>query len=259
MTLPGGAAPPAGSLAFDVTTTATFTGPVTLTFNVPTVNDPAAFAQLRVYHGEGAPVQFLDRTVLPPDSPAPNYVARQISARVTSLSPFVIAGVQTTGNPDDNWEVQFAAPGIRNGFVSGVAANGNDVYVGGTFTTVAGVNANNIAKWNGTVWSALGSGLNGAVNDVVVIGTDVYVIGSFTEAGGVSVNNIAKWNGTTWSALGGGITGPGYALAVSGNDLYVGGNFSRAGGVNAKEVAKWNGTSWSALGSGVNESRKLSV
>ena len=91
VTLPGGAAPPAGSLAFDVTTTATFTGSVTLTFNVPTVNDPAAFALLRVYHGEGTPVQFVDRTVLPPDSPAPNYVTRQISARVTTLSPFVIA------------------------------------------------------------------------------------------------------------------------------------------------------------------------
>ncbi len=91
VTLPGGATPPSGSLAFDVTTTATFTGSITLTFNVPTVNDPAAFAKLRVYHGEGTPVQFVDRTVLPPDSPAPNYVQRQVSAKVTSLSPFVIA------------------------------------------------------------------------------------------------------------------------------------------------------------------------
>ncbi len=193
VTLPGGVTPPAGSLAFDVTTTATFTGPITLTFNVPTVNDPAAFAKLRVYHGEGAPVQFADRTVLPPDAPAPNYVQRQISARVTSLSPFVIAGVQTTSNPNDNWEVQFAAPGIPSGFVSAVTTNGNEVYVGGTFTAVAGVNANNIAKWNGTAWSALGSGIRGNAYGFAVVDNYLYVGGAFIRAGDKAANNIARY------------------------------------------------------------------
>ena len=32
---------------------------------------------------------------------------------------------------------------------------------GGYFTTAGGVTANYIAKWNGSAWSALGSGMNG--------------------------------------------------------------------------------------------------
>jgi len=34
--------------------------------------------------------------------------------------------------------------------------SGGDVYVGGAFTTPGGISANQVAKWNGTTWSALG-------------------------------------------------------------------------------------------------------
>ena len=40
-----------------------------------------------------------------------------------------------------------------------VDASGN-LYAGGDFTTAGGVSANHIAKWDGTNWSALGSGMN---------------------------------------------------------------------------------------------------
>ena len=88
-----------GSLAFEVTTTAVFSGPITITFNVPGVTDATVFSTLRVLHGEGSPQAFVDRTVLAPDTPAPNFAAKQISARVTSLSPFVIAGLVNTTPP----------------------------------------------------------------------------------------------------------------------------------------------------------------
>src|SRR5512142_313427 len=41
--------------------------------------------------------------------------------------------------------------------------NDGNVYVGGGFHSIGGVLANYIAKWNGTAWSALGSGMNGTV------------------------------------------------------------------------------------------------
>ena len=116
-----------------------------------------------------------------------------------------------------------------NGGVSALAVSGNDVYAAGWFTTAGGEAANFIAKWNGTSWSALGSGMNNSVNALAVSGSDVYAGGNFTEAGGVAVNRIAKWNGTSWSALETGVSGTVSAVAVSGSDVFAGGVFEAAG------------------------------
>jgi len=139
---------------------------------------------------------------------------------------------------------------------------GPAVYAGGTFATAdGGVVASRIAKWDGTQWSALGSGMNSTVAALTVFddggGPALYAGGGFTNAGGVPANRIAKWNGTQWSPLGGGI-GEGQVSALTvfddgnGPALYAGGNFSTAGGVAASRIAKWNGTQWSAVGVGMN-------
>src|SRR6476661_40525 len=167
----------------------------------------------------------------------------------------------TLGAGDANWLDGFGTPGT-NGTVSAVAraANG-DVYVGGSFTVAGSVTANNIAKWNGTAWSAIGAGLNGTVNALAVDGNGtVYAGGSFTTAGGSSANYVAKWNGTAWSAMSTGMDADVYALLVDGaNNVYAGGWFSTAGGASAGGVAKWNGTAWSALGSGIGAAYALAL
>ncbi|HVF57079.1 MAG TPA: DPP IV N-terminal domain-containing protein [Pyrinomonadaceae bacterium] len=82
----------AGTLAFEIKTTAVYSGPITIGFHVPGIDDPDTFSALRVLHGEPPPVaNFVDRTVLAPDSPAPDFATRTVYARVTSLSPFVVA------------------------------------------------------------------------------------------------------------------------------------------------------------------------
>ncbi|GAB3857174.1 hypothetical protein GCM10028822_30450 [Hymenobacter terrigena] len=142
-----------------------------------------------------------------------------------------------------------------------VAPNG-DVYVGGNFTQAGGLAASRIARWNGTAWSALGTGLNSTVSSLAVAGNgDVYAGGSFTQAGGVPANCVAKWNGTTWSALGAGaaygipnIT----ALAIAPNgDVYTGASGYNGGG--AARVAKWNGTTWSPVGTGMGTGNVLAM
>lgn len=134
----------------------------------------------------------------------------------------------------------------------------NPLYAGGIFTDagggvdmVGGVVATNIAEWNGTSWSALGSGIPGQVLALAVSGGNVYAGGSFTKAGGVAATNIAQWNGSSWLAVGSGVNGNVYALAVSGGNLYAGGYFTAAGAVTIYSIADWNGSSWSALGSGM--------
>ncbi len=153
---------------------------------------------------------------------------------------------------DENWVSMGGFPGVNDTIQAAVVDDSGNLYIGGGFTIVGEVLANSVAKWNGSTWSALGSGLNGWVGALAVSGNDLYVGGDFTTAGGSSANRVAKWDGSTWSALGTGLNSDAYALAVSGNDLYVGGGFTTAGGSSANRVAKWNGSAWSALGTGLN-------
>ena len=150
-----------------------------------------------------------------------------------------------------------------------VAPDGT-LYVSGYFTTAGGVSANRIAKWNGTNWSALGTGMN---NDVYALAAaadgTLYAGGRFSSAGGVSANKIARWNGSSWAPVcqssrcssgSAGLSGDVYALATSGATVYAGGDFLNADGTTVNRIARWNGTNWSALGSGMPSSvRTLAV
>ncbi len=153
--------------------------------------------------------------------------------------------------------------------VIALAVAGDDLYVGGDFTTAGGLTVNGVARWDGDAWHALGAGVSGGVRyqapvvlALAVSGSDVYVGGRFTQAGDVPVSHVARWDGTAWYALGEGVSGvadPFYGpavaeLAVSGGDLYVGGDFTQAGGVEASGIARWDGAGWHALGSGVDGS-----
>ncbi len=135
-----------------------------------------------------------------------------------------------------------------------IAPNG-DVIIGGNFTSVSGVPANKIARWNGTAWSALGDGLtNGYVDSLTVFPNgDVVAGGTFTTAGGNQASKIARWNGATWSALGAGFNNTVQALQVMPNgDLIAGGLFTTSGITTVNRIARWSGGVWSSLLSGMN-------
>jgi hypothetical protein len=128
-------------------------------------------------------------------------------------------------------------------FVSALEVSGTNLFAGGFFTTAGGISATNIAQWNGSSWSTLGSGIDGNIAALAVSGTGLYVGGQFAAAGGVSANNIAQWNGSSWSPLGSGVGNWVWALVVSGNNLFAAGRST---------IAQWNGSTWSSLGSGLN-------
>ncbi len=86
--------------------------------------------------------------------------------------------------------------------VNAIAVNGTNVYVAGTFTNAAGLYVPGVAKWNGTAWSGLGSGLTNSVAPntpgtgaaLALAGNDLYVGGSFTSAGDKPSMFIGRWN-----------------------------------------------------------------
>jgi hypothetical protein len=143
-----------------------------------------------------------------------------------------------------------------------LAVSGGALYAGGNFTSAGGIAANRIAEWDGSSWSALGSGVNGTVRALAVSSDTIYVGGYFTMAGGNAASCIAQWNANGWSPLGLGMSGHDsygdssvpfvWALAVSETNLYAGGDFTNAGGNPANYIAQWNGSSWSPLGSGLD-------
>ncbi|HEU0037675.1 MAG TPA: hypothetical protein VFR76_00210, partial [Verrucomicrobiae bacterium] len=86
--------------------------------------------------------------------------------------------------------------------VLGLAKIGGYLYACGVFTNAGGsVVTRNIARWDGTKWESLGSG-----------------IGNESTSGASRANALAVWD----------------------NDLFVGGIFETAGVCDAEYIARWN-------------------
>ena len=96
---------------------------------------------------------------------------------------------------------------------------GNTMIVGGEFSKIAGIDAQNVALYEGRFWSSMGLGVNGRVNSVHGYYNYVVVGGEFSHAinapgDSVRANNIAYFNLNTqrWEAVGQGVDGPVYAI-----------------------------------------------
>ena len=74
-----------------------------------------------------------------------------------------------------------------------VVDSSGGLYVGGYFSKAGALNVANIARWDGSNWSGLGSGTESDVTTLAMAGNNLYVGGLFWEAGGVSARYIAQW------------------------------------------------------------------
>lgn len=165
------------------------------------------------------------------------------------------------------------------GTVETMAWTAPHLYVGGSFYPPphgeSGFPAYNVARWNGSQWSALGdesgNGVNGRVRAMAMVGDDAYVGGTISSAGinptgspAQSTLGIARWDGSEWHSVG--ATGIGldfnsfpdwgvFAMAAKGNDLYVGGAFFQAEArgsppIPVRSLVRWDGTQWHNIGGG---------
>lgn len=135
-------------------------------------------------------------------------------------------------------------PNAGNGFeVTGIAASGGNVFIGGTFTSLNGGMRNNIAAIDLSTNSLLpwNPNANGNINTIIVSGSTIYTGGDFTTIGGQNRNRIAALDATVninnalaWNPDANNIV---RALAVSGNTVYAGGDFTTIGGQPRNRVA----------------------
>jgi hypothetical protein len=83
--------------------------------------------------------------------------------------------------------------GVTEGpVVYSLAVVGDNLYAGGGFSMAGGVPANDIARWDGTAWSALGGGMNNLVKALALPGNVLYAGGDFSIAGTNAAGFLAE-------------------------------------------------------------------
>ena len=119
-----------------MTTTATYSGPITTCFILPSITSEATFNSLRILHREAVTsqgtttYQLIDRTILN-GVERPNFAMRRICAKTSSLSPFVVA-VVTDVMPPSLVEITLSQNPAAIGTAVGLTVSASDVGSGGS-------------------------------------------------------------------------------------------------------------------------------
>ena len=156
---------------------------------------------------------------------------------------------------DVYWGSEFALP-TPNGNVLCAAEFGGGLVVGGEFTVIGGKSISYLARWNGSDWFPLGSGVDGPVRALLLDGNRLLVGGDFRHAGGLPVDGLALWD-NDWSMLTTGPAGHGEfhsirAMTFYQGDFIVAGVFESASDHGIRNIARYGNESWEALGSGLD-------
>jgi hypothetical protein len=142
--------------------------------------------------------------------------------------------------------------------------------VAGQFDAAGGVMANRIAAWDGSAWSALGTGLEAAVDSnnwfyrdcvYTLLARDGVLIagGSDLSVSGSSVRSAAmQWDGSEWTPLGS-MRGGCSSLAEFRGQAAAAGLLALGSGVATQQIVLWDGQAWRSVGTLVNSSGPISL
>ncbi len=109
----------------------------------------------------------------------------------------------TDGNADATWNANATLYPNANNYINSIIIDGNNIYVGGDFTTIGGQTRNYIAKLNNTDGNADATwdpNADGIIYTIALNGSNIYAGGDFTSIGGQTKHYIAKLNNTTGAA-----------------------------------------------------------
>jgi len=118
-----------------------------------------------------------------------------------------------------------------------------ELLVGGSFSSAGGVLADNIARWTGFNWYALG----GQHFPLFTVAGPLAALPN----GDIVESSLSLWTGSSWTSIGSaGGGGVKCMLTLPNGDLLVAGDFTSIDGQPIARIARWDGSSWTAVGSG---------
>ncbi|MBI1287166.1 MAG: T9SS type A sorting domain-containing protein [Flavobacteriales bacterium] len=161
------------------------------------------------------------------------------------------------GNSWDSLSVQGFEIGV-SGSVYDLCVYNDDLYVAGSFSTVAGLpGTEGIARWDGAQWSSVNFPQYTYFSQVYALAVyqgELYVGGNFHNNFTDPDQNIMRWDGTQWRTVGNGIRYAGWTwvadMVVYKDELYVGGLFGAANGNVCSNIQRWDGEAWKDVGGG---------
>ena len=125
----------------------------------------------------------------------------------------------TTLSHAQNWvpATPFPAPGGPTSQVNCMITYNSELIIGGSFTSVGGIVAHRIAKWNGISWNPVGIAnlIQDPVNDLIIYNAELYIL-TQNVLYKLNGNNLEIVFGTLYTPLNGG----GRDLHVFQNKLY---------------------------------------
>ena len=124
-----------------------------------------------------------------------------------------------------------------------------DLVAGGRFIHAGGVFVRNVARWDGTAWAAMGSGLYGMFGFPHVLDLAVRPNGDVVAVGHFDLprTHVARWNGVWWADMGAMSSPPlrdaTQVANLPNGDVVVVGQVD----IDSYSLRRWNGSGWSTL------------
>ncbi len=173
------------------------------------------------------------------------YVAGDFSAPTGQLYRNIAAVDPETGFVDN-------LQGGTDGIVLAVETdNEGNLYIGGGFSEVGGVDAQKLAKYNGQEWESIGEIGSGLVYKLKIIGDRLYTGGSFKNVDGTPTDKLAYLENGEWLPMPFEFSGQDFNivqnLGESNGNLIIAGIFQFAGNYFANGFAIWKGSEFEYL------------
>lgn len=158
-----------------------------------------------------------------------------------------LAWIQPAYNPAFTWDPLGGGTDAR--VTTLLKLSNNDLLVAGDFADAGGVTCTHVARWNGSTYTPLGSGVVGEPVCAAELNGTIYLGGTFQNF----LNDLAVWNGTTWQYgnVQNGMAPHVFELFVWNGTLYAGSEASGFSGT-MDQVFKLDNGNWTPVGQALN-------